>query len=179
VRFHPGRSRQFRGLGIPMANDKARSRLDQNAGSASQWQTTKPAADLTRMPRPSRGASLIGRKDWPISPRTRSTWRLIQRFRLSLRRFWRTGDASPPCSTRWWFKYGGTKPVAWGIGMFWRSRHRRCATMHADANTPARFLYYGTHGRRFFRVTAALCRLRYTSFTFLSGRLRTGLPVAA
>src|SRR6202047_4815895 len=46
---------------------------------------TKPASDFARMPRPSRGASLIGRNDWSISPSTRSTWLVIRRFRLSQR----------------------------------------------------------------------------------------------
>src|ERR1700676_2037375 len=72
---------------------------------------TKPASDFTRMPRPSRGASLIGRKDWPISPSTRSTWRLIRR----VRRFTEVMPENRRCltssSTRWWFKYGDTKAL--------------------------------------------------------------------
>src|SRR5271169_2695904 len=43
---------------------------------------TKPVADFAKIQRPSLGASLSGRKDWPISSKTRSTRPDIQGFRL-------------------------------------------------------------------------------------------------
>jgi hypothetical protein len=61
------------------------ARPGKRSGSKSQRQMTKPAADFARMKRPSRGASFIGRRDWPISSNTRSTWPGISRFPTSLK----------------------------------------------------------------------------------------------
>jgi hypothetical protein len=47
-----------------------------------------------------------------------------------------------------------------------------------DENTPARF-HSERAGEDFSAMTRGLAALRYTSLTFLSGRLRTGFPVAA
>src|SRR5487761_2159401 len=145
-RFHPAWSGETYGVGIPMANDETRGRLCQNALSVPRGFAHR-AQELTNL--------------------SQHTLNMATHSALPTCECRITGDASFSVPHRGGSSVATGKSCVIGVGMW--TRADALPTLHRDTNSPAQ-LHDRVRGRRPFCVTAA-SQPRYTSFTFLSGRL--------